>query len=35
MRMQTVITLVTAVLTIAFIALTFKDVSWHTVSHIS
>jgi len=34
MRMQTVITLVTAVLTIAFIALTFKDVSWHTVSHI-
>jgi purine-cytosine permease-like protein len=34
MRMQTVITVVTAVLTIAFIALTFKDVSWHTVSHI-
>jgi nucleobase:cation symporter-1, NCS1 family len=34
MRMQTVITLVTAVLTVAFIALTFKDVSWHTVSHI-
>jgi NCS1 family nucleobase:cation symporter-1 len=34
MRMQTIITLVTAVLTIAFIALTFKDVHWHTVSHI-
>jgi purine-cytosine permease-like protein len=34
MRMQTVITVVTAVLTIAFIALTMKDVSWHTVSHI-
>ncbi len=34
MRMQTVITIVTGVLTIVFIALTFKHVSWHVVSHL-
>jgi len=34
MRMQTVITLVTAVLTITFVALTIKDIHWHTVSHL-
>jgi nucleobase:cation symporter-1, NCS1 family len=34
MRMQAVITVVTGVLTIVFIALTFKHVSWHVVSHV-
>ena len=34
MRMQAVITVVTGVLTIVFIALTFKHVSWHAVSHV-
>jgi purine-cytosine permease-like protein len=35
MRMQAVITVITGVLTIMFIALTFKDVKWHVVSHIA
>lgn len=35
MRMQAVITVVTGVLTIMFIALTFKDVKWHAVSHVA
>jgi len=35
MRMQAVITVITGVLTIMFIALTFKDVKWHAVSHIA
>jgi len=34
MRMQTVITVVTGVLTIVFIGLTIKHVSWHVVSHL-
>ena len=33
MRMQAVITVVTGVLTIVFIVLTFKHISWHVVSH--
>jgi purine-cytosine permease-like protein len=34
MRMQAVITVVTAILTVVFIGLTVKHVSWHTVSHL-
>ena len=34
MRMQAIITVVTGVLTVVFIALTFKHISWHSVSHI-
>ena len=34
MRMQAVITVVTGVLTVFFIVLTFKHVSWHVVSHV-
>ena len=34
MRMQAVITVVTGVLSIAFIVLTFKHISWHVVSHV-
>ena len=34
MRMQAIITVVTGVLTIVFIALTFKHISWHAVSHV-
>lgn len=34
MRMQAVITVVTGILTILFIALTFKHVHWHAVSHL-
>ena len=34
MRMQAVITVVTGVLTIVFIALTFKHISWHVVAHV-
>ena len=34
MRMQAVITVVTGVLTVFFIVLTFKHVSWHAVSHV-
>jgi NCS1 family nucleobase:cation symporter-1 len=34
MRMQAVITVITGVLTIFFIALTFKHISWHVVSHL-
>ena len=34
MRMQAMITVVTGVLTVVFIALTFKHVSWHVVSHV-
>ncbi|MFY9783119.1 MAG: cytosine permease [Acidimicrobiales bacterium] len=34
MRMQAVITVVTGLLTIVFIALTFKHISWHAVSHV-
>jgi purine-cytosine permease-like protein len=34
MRMQAVITVLTGVLTIVFIALTFKHVQWHIVSHL-
>ena len=34
MRMQAVITVVTGVLTVFFIVLTFKHVSWHIVSHV-
>src|SRR5579863_1839319 len=35
MRMQAVITVITGVLTLMFIALTFKDVKWHAVSHVA
>jgi purine-cytosine permease-like protein len=34
MRMQAVITVVTGVLTVFFIVLTFKHISWHVVSHV-
>ena len=34
MRMQAVITVVTGVLSVIFIVLTFKHISWHVVSHI-
>jgi purine-cytosine permease-like protein len=34
MRMQAVITVVTGILTVLFIALTFKHVSWHVVSQV-
>jgi NCS1 family nucleobase:cation symporter-1 len=34
MRMQAVITVVTGVLTVVFIALTIKDIKWHVVSHL-
>lgn len=34
MRMQAVITVITGVLTIVFIALTAKDIKWHVVSHL-
>lgn len=34
MKMQAVITVVTAVLTVVFIALTVKHISWHAVSHV-
>jgi hypothetical protein len=34
MRMQAVITIITGVLTIVFIALTIKDIKWHVVSHL-
>ncbi len=34
MRMQAVITVITGVLTVFFIVLTFKHVSWHVVSHV-
>jgi nucleobase:cation symporter-1, NCS1 family len=34
MRMQAVITVVTGVLTVMFIILTFKHVHWHVVSHL-
>lgn len=34
MRMQAVITVVTGILTVMFIVLTFKHVSWHAVSHV-
>jgi purine-cytosine permease-like protein len=34
MRMQVVITVLTGVLTVVFIALTFKHVQWHVVSHV-
>jgi len=34
MKMQAIITVITGVLTIVFIALTFKHISWNTVSHI-
>lgn len=34
MRMQAIITVVTGVLTIVFIALTLKHVSWHVVTHV-
>jgi len=34
MRMQAFITVVTGVLTVFFIVLTFKHVSWHVVSHV-
>ena len=34
MRMQAIITVVTGVLTVVFIALTFKHISWHSVSQI-
>jgi nucleobase:cation symporter-1, NCS1 family len=34
MRMQAVITVVTGILTVFFIALTFKHISWHVVSHL-
>ncbi len=33
MRMQAVITVITGVLTVMFIILTFKHVSWHVVAH--
>jgi nucleobase:cation symporter-1, NCS1 family len=35
MRMQAVITVITGVLTVMFIILTFKHVHWHIVSHVS
>ncbi len=34
MRMQAIITVVTAVLTVVFIALTLKHISWHAVIHV-
>jgi len=34
MRMQAIITVVTGILTVFFIALTFHHVSWHVVSHV-
>jgi len=34
MKMQAIITVITGVLTVVFIALTFKHISWHTVSNI-
>ncbi|MHB8380470.1 MAG: purine-cytosine permease family protein [Acidimicrobiales bacterium] len=34
MRMQAIITVVTGILTIVFIALTFKHIGWHVVSHV-
>jgi len=34
MRMQVIITVVTGILTIVFIALTVKHISWHVVSHV-
>jgi purine-cytosine permease-like protein len=34
MRMQAIITVVTAVLTVVFIALTLKHISWHAVMHV-
>jgi nucleobase:cation symporter-1, NCS1 family len=34
MRMQAIITVVTAVLTVVFIALTLKHISWHAVTHV-
>jgi len=34
MRMQAIITVVTGVLTVVFIALTVKHISWHVVSHL-
>ena len=34
MRMQAIITVVTGVLTVVFIALTVKHISWHVVSHV-
>jgi purine-cytosine permease-like protein len=34
MRMQVIITVVTGILTIVFIALTAKHISWHVVSHV-
>ncbi len=34
MRMQAVITVITGVLTVFFIVLTFKHISWHVVSHV-
>jgi NCS1 family nucleobase:cation symporter-1 len=34
MRMQAIITVVTGILTVFFIVLTFKHVSWHAVSHV-
>jgi purine-cytosine permease-like protein len=34
MRMQVIITVVTAILTVVFIGLTIKHISWHTVSHL-
>jgi len=34
MRMQLIITVVTAILTVVFIGLTIKHISWHTVSHL-
>ena len=34
MKMQAIITVITGILTVVFIALTFKHISWHTVSNI-
>jgi NCS1 family nucleobase:cation symporter-1 len=34
MRMQVIITVVTAILTVVFIGLTLKHIDWHTVSHL-
>ena len=34
MRMQAAITVITGILTVFFIVLTFKHVSWHVVSHV-
>jgi NCS1 family nucleobase:cation symporter-1 len=34
MRMQAIITVITGVLTVFFIVLTFKHISWHVVSHL-